>query len=377
MHLKQLDISGIRNLIPIRLQFSPKINAFYGENGSGKTSVLEAIYVLGQGRSFRVANLQQVIQFEQPKYIVSGIIEQPSEYVGGIANSIDVGTERARDGLKSLFVRDGNKCKVGLIAMLLPLLVLDSNSFELLDGGPSSRRDFIDAGMFHVEHSFLDVCQRFRRCLQQRNAEIKADGAVLQKKQRIMAWNEAFVAAGETIDNARRTFLLWFTKYFNKIIAEWKYCGRISFQYKPGWSEGSTLRLALEDSLAFDIACGFTNKGPHRAELDIFVDGQPAKSVLSRGQQKVFVCAMLLAKAMLLKEKAQVNSIFLVDDLCSELDQWSFRLVFSKLVEIGAQIFITGIEKESLLQVLQNFFFAGEDKLFHVEQSGVVSLVEW
>ncbi len=382
MYLKQLDITSLRNLKPQRLHFSPGVNAFYGANGSGKTSILEAIHVLSLGRSFRTANLQQVIQFEESKYVVAGVIDDVLAAEQGI--SIKVGTERARERARTLFIRDGERCFVGELYKLLPILLFDSSSLELLIGGADWRRDFIDLGMFHVEHSFLGVCQRFKRCLLQRNAELKAETTLSQKRKQIEAWNETFISTAEAIDAARKAFLADFVGIFNNLIAGWQYCGQVSFQYKQGWADDLGLEQVLENNLLMDLACGFTNRGPHRAELEICVDGVAAKTVLSRGQQKVFVCAMLLAKAVFLKEKAQINNIFLVDDLNSELDSSSFKLVFDKLVEIGGQIFITGIDREALINGMHNK--NGDNiktktktkiKLFHVEQFGVVVEDDW
>lgn len=374
MHIKQLDITGVRNLKPLRLHFSPGFNAFYGENGSGKTSLLEAIYVLGVGRSFRTSLLQQVVSFADSNYVVSGLLVDDLLDDGVI--SFRAGTEKKKDNSKALFLKNSEKSTIGEIAKLLPLLLINSTSFDLIDGGPSFRRAFIDFGMFHVEHFFLDVFHKFKRCLAQRNAELKADIALSQKRKQVEAWNEAFIATAEKINAARKEFILDFSEIFNELISGWKYYDHVAFQYKQGWDDDVPLKKALDDSFMLDLMSGHTSRGPHRGELEIFVDGVIAKNILSRGQQKIFACAMILAKAVFLQKRAGIDSIFLVDDLNSELDQASFRLIVDKLAEIGGQVFITGIEKQPLLNVIRELLSSFDTKLFHVEQFGNISVDE-
>jgi DNA replication and repair protein RecF len=368
MYIKQLHIAGVRNLRSVRLSFSKGFNAFCGENGSGKTSLLEAIHILGTGSSFRTQHLQQVINFSSQNYTVSGIVSD--ELFAGEEASFRVGTEKKRDITKALFIKNAEKSSIGEIARLLPILLVNSTSLEFVEGGPLGRRAFIDFGMFHVEHSFLDVCRKFKRCLMQRNADLKMASSLKQKRMQTEAWNEVFITTAEIINQARKEFVLGFSEIFNDLILGWKYYGHVFFQYKQGWEDGVTLKTALEDSFSLDAMSGCTNRGPHRGDLEIFIDDVPARNILSRGQQKVFVCAMVLAKAIFLKKRAEISSIFLVDDLVSELDNAAFKLVISKLAEIGGQVFITGIENEPLVKVFNEFKWGNDAKLFHVEQIG-------
>ena len=367
MHIKQLDIYGLRNLPDLRLELSPSVNAFCGCNGCGKTSVLEAIYLLGLGRSFRANNSQIAIQFGKSKYVVAATLANHG--AADAAASLKIGTEKARDNLKALFQQEGAKCKLSAIARMLPLLLLDTGSFGLVDGGPALRREFIDFAMFHVEHSFLEASQQFRRALLQRNAELKRRTGGRLAGGQLAAWGEIMLQSGTKISAARRQFIADFQPLLAVMLSDWRCPCEISFNYRQGWDENLSLQQALAESDALDHITGFTNRGPHRAELEILVDGVPAKHVLSRGQQKVFACAMILAKALFLQQKAQINSIFLIDDLHSELDGDSFALVLERLLELGGQIFITGIELQSLLTRASSL--GAEVKMFHVEHFGV------
>lgn len=364
MYIQQLDITGIRNLQQVRLPLCKGFNIFYGENGSGKTSLLEAIYILAMGKSFRTANLQQIINFEQLQYVISAVI---ADELAGESDAIfTVGTEKKKDQSKAQYIINAEKNNVSEIAKMLPLHLINSISLELVDGSPILRRSFIDHAMFHVEHSFLEHFHNFKRSLTQRNAVLKTNIPNAQKIREIEAWDEIFLSAADAITIARKDFVIDFAEIFNKLISGWKYSGHISFQYKQGWADDLNLHEATKHSQALDLLVGCTNRGPHRAELEMFIDGIPAKNVLSRGQQKVFVCGMILAKALYMQKLAEIDSIFLVDDLSSELDRDAFQLVIDKLIEIGGQVFLTGIELEPLLRA----FGAGVNKQYSDYSSG-------
>lgn len=351
MYIKQLDVIGVRNLKAMQLPLVKGVNVFYGPNGSGKTSLLEAIYVLAMGRSFRTANLQQLINIEQARYVISSVVvaEDADNFQNQAVNSWRLGMEKSRNHAKALFIKDGEKCTIAAIAKLLPILLLDSSSLELIIGGPGSRRAFIDFGMFHVEHCFFEDSHKFKKSLLQRNALLKSKASVAQKQQQLAAWDDIFLTAAAAITAYRKQFVVEFAEIFKRLISGWKYYGHVSFKYKQGWAAEHTLQQVLADNVILDIMSGVSNFGPHRAELEILIDGISAKQLLSRGQQKVFVCAMNLAKAIFWQERAKIDSIFLVDDLASELDQAAFQLVIDKLTAINGQVFITSIEKEPVL----------------------------
>lgn len=354
--LSQLVISNIRNLEETSLNFGPRFNVFIGSNGSGKTSLLEAIYLLGAGRSFRARSVQQVIAFGAEQCLVRAKLSEHLDYGAG---GVWLGVERGVNGDAQYRVGEQNEKSSAELTRLLPVQLIDVNSTSLLEGGPNCRRQFIDWGVFHVEHTFLDNWRLMRRALEQRNASLK------RKQKPSAVWDEAFVKYSTIVDEARRGYVDKFMAIFTSMLQEMLGMTGVSLLYLSGWGQDRTLSAALEATANIDLAYGYTNRGPHRADLEILQHGRPVKAVLSRGQLKIFTCIMLLARAKLLEKER--SSIFLIDDLHAELDTKSCSLIVDAINAMDCQAFITGIEAELLSARLQ----ACETRMFHVEQGRI------
>lgn len=355
--LSQLVLSNVRNLIPADLSFGPKFNLFVGLNGSGKTSLLEAIYLLGVGRSFRVRSMQQVIAFGAENCVVRANIKPCSDLYG---EDVWIGVSRDQFGGAQYRVGEHAEKSSAELTRLLPVQLIDVNSPQLIEGGPKLRREFMDWGVFHVEHTFLDNWRFMRRALEQRNAELK------KKQVPQEVWNTSFIKYAMLVDAARIKYIQSFAAVFMPMIQEMLNLGNIEINYQRGWSNERDLAAELQRTSRMDMAYGYTNCGPHRADLEILIDGRPVKAVLSRGQTKLFVCTMLLARAKLLEEDR--GSVFLIDDLHAELDQHSCSLLITALQQLNCQVFMTGIEADLLQARLQGC----EKQLFHVEQGRIL-----
>jgi DNA replication and repair protein RecF len=353
--LSQLILSNIRNLAATDLSFGPKFNVFIGPNGSGKTSLLEAVHILGAGRSFRARSIQQVIAFGQENLLLRAKVKSESDLDD---SGVWLGVLRSSNGDVQYRVGEQAESSSAALTKILPVQLIDVNSSLLLEGGPNYRRQFIDWGVFHVEHSFLESWRLMRRALEQRNA-------LLKKKQRPAVWDDAFIKYALSVDEQRRKYIEEFKQVFVPMLQQMLHISNVEVCYQRGWSEDRELAEALRLTENMDLAYGYTNRGPHRADLEVLVDGRPAKAVLSRGQLKIFVCIMLLARAELLKENKA--SVFLIDDLHAELDQRSCEMVVSAIDALACQVFITGIEAELLKARLAGCV----TQLFHVEQGCV------
>lgn len=351
--LSQLILSNIRNLNSVNLNFGAKFNLFVGPNGSGKTSLLEAMYLLSVGRSFRARSMQQVISFDAEQCLIRAKIQPYSDQYG---TDVWVGVSRSKSGDVQYRIGEQNDSKAAELSRLLPIQLIDVNSPLLLEGGPKNRRQFIDWGVFHVEQSFLEHWRLMQRALEQRNAGLK------QKKTPAAEWDATFIKYALLVDAARAEYIHAFSAVFVPMLQEMLSLGVVELKYQRGWSSDYDLATALQRTTRMDAAFGYTNCGPHRADLDVLLDGKPAKAVLSRGQTKIFVCTMLLARAKLLEQ--QRNCVFLIDDLHAELDQHNCNLLIKELAKLNCQVFITGIEAEWLQNRLRGF----EQQLFHVEQ---------
>lgn len=358
MTISQIQISGVRNLSPTRLTLSPQINLLIGNNGSGKTSFLEAIHLLGLGRSFRTSANKPVISYNADQYTVFGDISTPQKNA--------IGVSRSRQGDLLMKLNAATVRTAASLAATLPLQLLNQDSFALLEGSPKQRRQFVDWGVFHVEHSFLAHWKRAQRALKQRNHALRH--GMIDRRQ-LASWDVEFVAAAEQIDQLRAAYVAQLSATLEMILSQWDGADVIQLSYYRGWDKSRDLAQVLEQDYVRDQQMGFTQRGPHRADLRIRSQGLPAAEVLSRGQQKVVVSALKVAQGYLLaRQQGKPNCVFLVDDLASELDERHRRALCSLLAELKCQVFVTGIDKS---QLINHWSKAEALKVFHVEQGEI------
>lgn len=338
MFLKKLDVHGLRNLRHIQLSLSPGANLFYGSNGSGKTSVLEALYLLGRGRSFRSRTLSPVINQDDDNCTVFGLLKKDDK-------EIPLGVSRSRQG-DFLFKVDGESVNsASSLAETMPLLILNSDSFHLLDGGPQFRRQFVDWGVFHVEHKYRNTWQRFRRALKQRNSLLRHDRI---DEALLGVWDTEFVSLAEQINHYREEYLAELIPRISTVLAELSPLEGFEFKHYAGWDSTKSLMDVLLADRKRDLQGKTTHHGPHRADLRVSFSNQPANDLLSRGQIKILVTAMQIAQGYLYHERTGCQCLYLLDDLPSELDIQHRHKVGELLCQLGAQAFITGVVREDL-----------------------------
>ncbi|MDX2350300.1 MAG: DNA replication/repair protein RecF [Porticoccus sp.] len=359
MYLQKLDVHGLRNLKQIQLSLSPGANLLYGSNGSGKTSVLEALYLLGRGRSFRTRTLSPVINQDADSCTVFGLLHKEGK-------EIPLGVSRSRQG-DFLFKVDGEPVtSASSLAEAMPLLILNSDSFRLLDGGPQFRRQFVDWGVFHVEHNYRNTWQRFRRALKQRNSLLRRDRI---DEALLGVWDAEFVSLAEQINHYREQYLADLIPRISEVLSELSPLDGFEFKHYAGWDNTKNLSDVLLADRQRDLQGKTTHHGPHRADLRVRFNKQPANDLLSRGQIKVLVTAMQVAQGYLYHEKTGCQCLYLLDDLPSELDIEHRRKVGGLLYRLGAQAFITGVVREDLRSS-----WPEEDKtirMFHVEHGRI------
>jgi DNA replication and repair protein RecF len=353
MSLTRLRVDGFRCLSAVRLDAHPTLNLIVGGNGAGKTSLLEAIYVLGRGRSFRGAKLADLVRTGQAEATVFGDVVEPAGKLG--VRVAAGGCEIRVDGLGSGAIAD--------LAARLPVQLIDPAVHALVQGGPGERRRFLDWGVFHVKHEFLEGWRRFRRALQQRNAALKRHDGLAT----VTAWEPDFLAGAAVVDQCRQQYVLEISPIVQRYVAKF-FEKPFKLRYRTGWSDTGSLAEALAAGADRDRALGATQAGPHRAELELLVDDQPARHRLSRGQQKLLGAAMVLAQAEWVRETTGKCPVLLVDEPAAELDAQHLGTLVESIVNSGSQIFITALTEGAL--PLQ----AGGAK-FHVERGELGVLV--
>ena len=361
MRLLKLNADGLRNLSLVQLTLNQHFNLFCGSNGSGKTSLLEAVYLLGRGRSFRTAHLPSVINHTQQSCTVAGVIEADN------GRQVRMGVSRDVGGQFNFRVDGKNVKTASSLAQELPLLLFNSETLALLNGGPSLRRSYMDWLVFHVEQGVQSLWRRYQRILKQRNNLLR-HGKI--DNQLIAAWDAELTALAVEITGKRKRAAERLFALIPKVLEHFDRSPKLAFSFSQGWDEKADLADVLRDGLAADLKRKATRYGPHSADIKIkVIEGSPAGEVLSRGQQKILVTAMQIAGGLLLTELANRQSVYLLDDLPAELDQEHRLKVVQLLRQMGAQVLITGVDSAELLQesVLETDGYT----LFHMEQGKV------
>ena len=354
MALKTLKCTDFRCLASAELLFSPANNLIYGPNASGKTSILEAIAYLGRGRSFRGASTRELIRHGADEFVLFGKADTGARDVAlGVRNS-RAGIEVRADGEK--------RSSAAALAESLPLQVIDPDVHKLIAGGPEDRRRYIDWIAFHVEHGYLDRWRRFRRALKQRNAALRggASGAALS------GWNQELSALGVDIDDVRRR-MLDITRPALEEAGEGLLGSQVDFEYQRGWAADRTLAEALDASADRDLQLGSTQAGPHRADIKLRYDDRQARKLVSRGQQKLLACALILAATEVVQTHLEKPLLLLLDDPAAELDGESLIRLMNCVANLGCQVIATTLEPERAL-------FHEAPALFHVEHGVVVAV---
>jgi len=357
MLVRFLQVDGFRNLQSVSFEPSSQFNIFYGENGAGKTSMLEAIYYLGLARSFRTSTLSRLIQTSADKLSLFARLQNATSVV-------PIGIERSLNGFRSIRY-DGNKLtSIAPIAHLLPIQLISTDSYRYFHDGPKVRRQFLNWGLFHVEPLFFPLWQRLLQALKQRNAALKTK----QPSNQVCIWDEELTETAEHIDKLRKDYVSQLQPILHQLLSSILKGIKLELRYSRGWSTEQSYLSALESNIYKDRAIGYTTTGPQRADLQLFIDDTPVQDLLSQGQQKLASYALYLAQGLHLREASAKTPIYLVDDLPSELDPEKRMLLTNVLSGLQAQVFISGITTQDLQDSIQQ-----EDaKLFHVKQGKLI-----
>jgi DNA replication and repair protein RecF len=358
MKLDKVQISHFRNIDDLSIIPHESLNVFLGENGSGKSSILEALHYLGFARSFRTQKHKNVISYEKQGFTIfcSAADSAGNEQKFGISRLIDDSCIVNINGQKSKRATD--------LASYLPIQIFTPQSSELLLGAPKLRRRYLDWLLFHVEQSFNLDFQTYSRSLKHLNALYKSN----QLEQGLDYWNAILCQKGESI-SAYRSGLLS-DRLIELINANLKeFLPEFSFEisYYRGWEKGSTLSEAIQKNRSRDQKNGFLSVGPHKADLRIKTQGIIAHEVLSRGQLRMLVAGMQLAQTQYLHRQTGKSSIFLLDDVGAELDEEKRKVFISRLNTSETQLFVTAIDFKQL-EFLKNY---NDKKVFHVEHGQV------
>jgi DNA replication and repair protein RecF len=333
MSLRRLQVTDFRCLQSAVLDLDSRFTLISGANASGKTSLLEAIYMLGRGRSFRTRRLEHLIRRGSERFVVFGEVD-------GFGRRSSLGVEGSAAGVRA---RLGG-AKAGSLAELAPLLpvqIIDPEIHRLIEEGPSRRRRFLDWGVFHVEPRFVDDWQRFQQALKQRNAALKSR----QPREVIAAWDGELVRYGEAVSTARSGYVRRLAEHAVGVTRNLLGM-ELSLGYRTGWARDLSLSEALRQSWNHDQESGTTQAGPHRAELGIRLDDMGVKDRISRGQQKLLAAALLLAQVRMFPADSPVQPSLLLDDPAAELDNERLAGLITEVGSQSVQLIVTALHPE-------------------------------
>ncbi|MCK3658306.1 DNA replication/repair protein RecF [Pasteurellaceae bacterium Pebbles2] len=341
MAISRLIIEHFRNLSAVDLEFDHGFNFLVGDNGSGKTSLLESLFYLGHGRSFKSSVTTRIISYDQPHFTLHGRIqEQQHQWSVGLQKQRKEGNT-----IVKINGEDGNK--IADLAHLLPMQIITPEGLNLLNGGPSFRRAFLDWGLFHHQSAFHSAWASLNRLLKQRNAALQHsytyddlkiwDIELAKLAHQVSQWRADYAEALRT--EIEQTCQLFLPEL------------EINVSFHQGWDKDSDYADILRENFQRDKHIGYTIAGPQKADFRFKSNGLPVEDVLSRGQLKLLMCALRLAQGEHLMKQKNRHCIFLIDDFASELDENKRALLAERLQQSQSQVFVTAITQDQLKQM--------------------------
>jgi DNA replication and repair protein RecF len=357
VRLTRLQVRDLRCLVDVSLEPAPGLNLLVGANGSGKSSLLEAVHLLGYGRSFRGR-------------VADGLVRSGAPHLEVYAEWLDRAEASHRAGLRHSGLRwearlDGAPApSLTELCAQVAVVSFEPGSHDLIAGGAEHRRRYLDWGLFHVEPAFLPQWRRYARALKQRNALLKSRPLPAA----LDPWDQELADAGEQLTRLRQRYLDELEGFVGQeagaLLSE---LGPASLEFRPGWKRDE---LALADALLLgrerDLQLGYTGQGPHRADWRVGFAGLPGREALSRGQEKLTALACILGQARDFAHRHGDWPVVCLDDLASELDLAHQALVLALIERSGAQVLLTGTQVPELLAN-----GALPYRLFHVERGSI------
>lgn len=360
MWIDCLRYRGVRNLKPAELSVGPGLVVLTGDNGAGKTAVLEALMLLNRARSFRSGVASSLIQWGASEAEVFA-------EVGSVAGGGDrIGVRRSAKSWDARCNGD-SVSSLALLVSQTPMAAFHSESSGIVSGASEQRRSCIDWVVFHVEHHSRVLWSRYRRALEGRNRLLREGGS----SKELDAWDSVLATQGDALHLARER---WVDKLLTSVAEWWSRLSgtgdSLQLKFLHGWPSSLGFRESLFERRSADQDQGYTRYGPHRADIQCSLEGRSAKDVMSRGQQKLLALCFLLAQLELLRGSGQRGPILLLDDFLSEIDDGVAKRALSELVVPGGQVWMSGVAYDASLLPPQT-----PSTVFHVEQGEVSQLL--
>ncbi len=355
MKLQTLRVQNFRSYQDASFEFGEGVNIIVGPNGSGKTNLLEALLILAQGSSYRGSDAD-LVQYDRPWSRLDGY-DQKGQRVVKLVRQEPAGGQLASKIVIKDFIIHGLPFKRLSFKQRLPITLFEPNHLRLLTGSPELRRDLIDNLLEQTEPGYGQLRRRYLRTLAQRNALLKSTSESSGVNDQFFAWNIRLSDLGGQIAHQRQTLIATINKKATVIYRKLSHNPKSKLQlfYRSNIQidqYGSSFLKILEDQQHLDIIRGFTGSGPHRDDIVIELNSQPAATSASRGETRSIALTLKIMELTLLEAALGQKPILLLDDVFSELDGGRRRALTTAIA--GYQTFITTTDADIVVQHFMN-----------------------
>ncbi|TXD96769.1 DNA replication and repair protein RecF [Psychrobacter frigidicola] len=384
--IERLQVSYLRNLSQVNMQ-AAACNVIIGANGSGKTSLLEAIFLLSRGKSFRHSQPKRYVQHHQPAATAHAKLSDGST----------LAIQKQADATTVLRLNQSTVYNQSILTEQLPTLLIDPSTMDMLEQGSASRRQLLDWLVFHMKQGFHPQWVAYQRLLKQRNSLLKQTKHLSQSQQaELKSWDKGLANHAALIHHYRASIFEAWQPYFAQSIAQLlpTYAQQLSLSYSPGYDVSLPFDEQLQERLPQDLQLGYTRIGSHRADVHVHwrsdsadIDTklpalkEQAANILSRGEKKLLITALRLSQLPLLlnsletadtlqpTNQTHATPVVLLDDITAELDERALEILLATLSRLPCQVFITSLT-DDIVPLINKYWSA--PNMFHMKQ-GVLS----
>ncbi|MED7788230.1 DNA replication/repair protein RecF [Francisella sp. 19X1-34] len=336
MYISNLRLQNFRNIPFKSFDFKDNVNFIVGKNGSGKTSILEAIYFLSHSRSFRSSQLNRIINHNADEFTIYTKSHNPDEIV------ISISRKKNSNNISKL--NSEIQKNHAEITRTLPIQLMNPESFNLINSGAQQRCKVLDWGAFYLDKTFLKIWQQTKFLVKQRNSALKQNYPYAY----ITSIDKKLCEFANILDTKRQVYFTKLKPKVYEILSQFNPDLNLDIEYSRGWNLHKELAQVLEESFEYDNRYKITNHGPHKADIVLTVNNKPIQDIFSRGQQKLLICAIKLAQGEIHNIENENKCIYLIDDITSELDATHTQTLFNYLKKLESQVFITTTEKNKI-----------------------------
>jgi DNA replication and repair protein RecF len=340
---KSLKLSGFRNFEDEIIHFQPRTNIILGENGQGKSNLLEALFLLCTGKSFRTSHLKELIGFDKAGFYLEALLEKE-----GIDHSVNIEFYPHK---KKLTIDQSHYPHLHPLMGFIPVVIMTPEMKKIIDGGPLERRKFIDFLASQLSRPYFEAITRYHKALKQRNAALKSNAST-------SVWEQLMAKEWLVIEQQRAQTILKLEQSAKRHLeAHSNLKASIKLEYEPSFSGQLSYQAILQmyqKQRSHDLHTGSTSYGPHKDELKIILNEQLAEISASEGQKKMVIAALCLASADLIKEILGITPLFLIDDYDAHFDLIRKGWIYDELKNqtqsfLTSPIFELAHQQESLV----------------------------